>query len=108
MDLFFNPVYTDPYVKIMLLYNDQVHAKRKTKIKKQTLNPSFDETFVFELPPNHENLKKMKLDFVLKDYDRFGANDVIGKVAFGDEKWTEIIASPSCEIKKWHQLCGSL
>ena len=90
----------------MLLYNDQVQVKRKTKVKKQTLNPNFDETFELDLPPHHENLKKIKLVFIVKDYDRFSKNDVIGQVALTGEEWTKIIASPS--YLEWHQLRRSL
>ena len=41
---------TDPYVKIYLLYNEQRIAKKKTHVKKRTLNPVFNESFVFDLP----------------------------------------------------------
>ena len=37
---------SDPYVKVMLL-PDRKH-KLETKIKKKTLNPSWNETFLFE------------------------------------------------------------
>ena len=40
----------DPYVKIYLIVNGQRVAKKKTHVKKRTLNPVFNESFVFELP----------------------------------------------------------
>lgn len=42
----------DPYVKIYLLYNGQRIAKKKTHVKKRTLNPVFNESFLFDVPYN--------------------------------------------------------
>ncbi|XP_046400099.1 synaptotagmin-11 isoform X1 [Ischnura elegans] len=43
----------DPYVKIYLVYNGQRIAKKKTHVKKRTLNPVFNESFVFDIPASH-------------------------------------------------------
>ena len=67
----------DPYVKIYLLYNDQRIAKKKTHVKKRTLNPVFNESFVFELPHLEEGLKHISLEFMLLDWDRVTKNEVI-------------------------------
>ena len=67
---------TDPYVKIYLLYNDQRIAKKKTHVKKRTLNPVFNESFVFELPHLEEGLKNISLEFMLLDWDRVTKNEV--------------------------------
>eukprot|EP00111_Clytia_hemisphaerica_P002879 TCONS_00008147-protein len=40
---------TDPYVKIYLRPETKRSAKRKTKVKKKTLNPDFDEILSFKL-----------------------------------------------------------
>jgi len=37
-------------VKVYLTYNGQRIAKKKTHIKKRTLNPVFNESFIFDLP----------------------------------------------------------
>ena len=67
---------SDPYVKIYLLYNDQRIAKKKTHVKKRTLNPVFNESFVFELPHLEEGLKNISLEFMLLDWDRVTKNEV--------------------------------
>merc|ERR1712062_856527 len=54
---------SDPYVKIYLLFNGQRIAKKKTHVKKRTLNPVFNESFVFELPHMEEGLKNISLEF---------------------------------------------
>ena len=68
--------FSDPYVKIYLLYNDQRIAKKKTHVKKRTLNPVFNESFVFELPHLEEGLKNISLEFMLLDWDRVTKNEV--------------------------------
>merc|ERR1719266_2174201 len=103
---------SDPYVKIYLLYNDQRIAKKKTHVKKRTLNPVFNESFVFELPHLEEGLKNISLEFMLLDWDRVTKNEVIGKLDLGGEKctgtalhhWNEVISSPRRQIAEWHKL----
>ena len=69
-------LFSDPYVKIYLLYNDQRIAKKKTHVKKRTLSPVFNESFVFELPHLEEGLKNISLEFMLLDWDRVTKNEV--------------------------------
>jgi Ca2+-dependent lipid-binding protein len=67
----------DPYVKIYLLFNNQRIAKKKTHVKKRTLNPVFNESFVFEIPQGAEGLDSVSLEFMLLDWDRVTKNEVI-------------------------------
>jgi len=40
----------DPYVKLSLLLNGKRIKKKKSSVKKCTLNPYFNESFTFEVP----------------------------------------------------------
>jgi len=103
---------SDPYVKIYLLVAGQRIAKKKTHVKKRTLNPVFNESFVFEIPKTEDGLKSVQLEFMLLDWDRVTKNEVIGRLDLGGEgcegsglhHWQEIQNSPRRQIAEWHKL----
>ena len=45
-------------------------------MKKRTLNPVFNESFVFELPAGTDSLAGVRLEFMLLDWDRVTKNEV--------------------------------
>ncbi|XP_022900571.1 synaptotagmin-4 isoform X2 [Onthophagus taurus] len=102
----------DPYVKIYLLYNGLRIAKKKTHVKKRTLCPVFNESFVFEIPAGGEGLENVSLEFLLLDWDRVTKNEVIGRLELGGSKctgtalhhWNEVCNSPRRQIADWHKL----
>lgn len=73
----FESLFSDPYVKMYLMYNGQRIAKKKTHVKKRTLNPVFNESFVFEIPSASDPLDKINLEFMLLDWDRVTKNEVL-------------------------------
>ncbi|RXG71593.1 Synaptotagmin-11 [Armadillidium vulgare] len=103
---------SDPYVKIYLLFNGQRIAKKKTHVKKRTLNPVFNESFVFDLPAGAKDLSSISLEFLLLDWDRVTKNEVIGRLELGGPKaigtalhhWEEVVSSPRRQIAEWHKL----
>lgn len=102
----------DPYVKIYLLYNNQRIAKKKTRMRKRTLSPVFNESFVFDIPNDADGLNNVSLEFMLIDWDRVTRNEVIGRLEFGGPKcqgsalnhWREVCGSPQRQIADWHKL----
>jgi len=100
---------SDPYVKIALMQNGKRLKKKKTSIKKCTLNPYYNESFTFEVP--FEQIQKVQLVVTVVDYDRIGTSEPIGKcvlgcVASGTElrHWSDMLASPRRPIAQWHTL----
>ncbi|XP_028967744.1 synaptotagmin 1 [Galendromus occidentalis] len=100
---------SDPYVKIVLMMNGKRLKKKKTSIKKCTLNPYYNESFSFEVP--FEQIQKVQLVVTVVDYDRIGTSDPIGKVTLGCNAtgtelrhWMDMLASPRRPIAQWHSL----
>ncbi|XP_012284057.1 uncharacterized protein LOC105701690 isoform X2 [Orussus abietinus] len=69
---------SDPYVKVYLLPDKSKSGKRKTKVKKHTLNPVFDETLKFHMSLN--GLESRTLWLTVWHSDMFGRNDFLGEV----------------------------
>ncbi|KRT79874.1 C2 domain containing protein [Oryctes borbonicus] len=100
---------SDPYVKIALMQNGKRLKKKKTSIKKCTLNPYYNESFTFEVP--FEQIQKVNLVVTVVDYDRIGTSEPIGKVVLGYNAsgtelrhWSDMLASPRRPIAQWHTL----
>ncbi|XP_060561003.1 synaptotagmin-1-like, partial [Ruditapes philippinarum] len=68
--------YRDPFVKVFLLPDENIcHS---TKTVKKTLNPSFNETFSFEV--NQEDIGQRSLRFSVYDVDRRRLRHTLGHV----------------------------
>ncbi|XP_060801943.1 uncharacterized protein LOC106134708 isoform X1 [Amyelois transitella] len=69
---------SDPYVKVYLLPDKSKAGKRKTKVKKNTLKPVFEETLSFVQPL--ASLSSRTLWLSVWHADMFGRNDFLGEV----------------------------
>uniref|UniRef100_A0A3B4VIM5 Synaptotagmin 3 n=1 Tax=Seriola dumerili TaxID=41447 RepID=A0A3B4VIM5_SERDU len=99
---------TAPYVKASLICDGRRLKKRKTSIKKNTLNPTYNEALVFDIP--NENIESVSIIIAVMDYD-IGHNEVIGMCRVGSEAegpgrehWAAMLANPRKPIEHWHQL----
>ncbi|EHB06548.1 Extended synaptotagmin-1 [Heterocephalus glaber] len=70
----------DPYVSLLLLPDKNRGTKRKTSLKKRTLNPEFSERFEWELPM--DEVLRRKLDVSVKSSSSFMSREreLLGKV----------------------------
>ncbi|BFZ23353.1 hypothetical protein BsWGS_26392 [Bradybaena similaris] len=69
---------SDPYVKTYLLPDKTRSSKRKTRIKKHTLNPVFDEILKYQI--SDVELQSRSLWLTVWHNDRLGRNDFLGEV----------------------------
>ncbi|KRT84734.1 C2 domain containing protein [Oryctes borbonicus] len=88
---------SDPYVKVYLLPDKSKSGKRKTKVKKHTLNPVFDECLKFHIALN--GLETRTLWLTVWHSDMFGRNDFLGEVMMALEN--KVFDDPT---PKWYTL----
>ncbi|XP_039219100.1 synaptotagmin-11 isoform X2 [Crotalus tigris] len=100
----------NPYVKVNVYYGRKRIAKKKTHVKKCTLNPVFNESFIYDIPT--DLLPDVSMEFLVIDFDRTTKNEVVGRLilgahsvtAGGVEHWREVCENPRKQIAKWHSL----
>ncbi|XP_055952536.1 synaptotagmin-9-like [Argiope bruennichi] len=104
---------SDPYVKVSLMCQGKRVKKKKTSVKKSTLNPVYNEALVFDVPA--ENIEDVTLVVKVIDYDRVGANEVMGVFAIGSsciglgrDHWIEMLDNPRKPVAQWYTLQESL
>ncbi|GCB73039.1 hypothetical protein scyTo_0002313, partial [Scyliorhinus torazame] len=86
----------DPYVSLILLPDKNRVTKRKTSVKKKTINPEYNDKFEFEMP--FEEAQKKKLDLTVKNNISFMSRE-IGKLYFDLSQ-----LSPTQDITQWFDL----
>ncbi|XP_013412204.1 synaptotagmin-17 [Lingula anatina] len=101
---------SDPFVKISLLHYDKLIKTKKTTVKKNTIDPVFNESFSFNVTPQqleNTNLVVSVWDYNSKSKDDFVGRVVIGKHASGPEQvmhWNRMIQSHRSTVASWHAL----
>ncbi|XP_036068132.1 synaptotagmin VIII isoform X2 [Oryzias melastigma] len=103
---------SDPYVKVQLALDKRKWKKRKTSVKKKTLNPYFNESFTFDVM--FDQIKRVNLVISVWDYDAMTRNDAIGKVFLGCDApgnqlkhWGDMLSNPRRPVVQWHSLLSA-
>ncbi|KAK3696801.1 hypothetical protein RRG08_016852 [Elysia crispata] len=98
------------------MLNGKRVKKKKTTIKKCTLNPYYNESFTFEVPfeqiqDSYSGKQKVTLIITVVDYDRIGTSEPIGRCVLGCTSsgtelrhWSDMLANPRRPIAQWHTL----
>ena len=60
--------FSDPYVKIYLICGNKRIRKKRTSVKRRTLNPVYNEALTFDVPST--NVEEVSLIVKVIDYDR--------------------------------------
>ncbi|XP_044050836.1 synaptotagmin VIII [Siniperca chuatsi] len=103
---------SDPYVKVQLALDKRKWKKRKTSIKKKTLNPYYNESFTFNV--SFEQIQKVNLVISVWDHDAMTRNDSIGKIFLGCDAsgnqlrhWADMLSNPRRPVAQWHNLLSA-
>uniref|UniRef100_A0A8D2KTM8 Synaptotagmin 8 n=1 Tax=Varanus komodoensis TaxID=61221 RepID=A0A8D2KTM8_VARKO len=104
---------SDPYVLVYL--TSDIRKKYETKVYRKTLNPVFNETFVFQIP--QAEVAEASLVMQVYDFNRFAKHDIIGemRLPLGEvdlqhvmEQWHELTAAGKMEQERLGEICFSL
>ncbi|ESO04650.1 synaptotagmin 1e [Helobdella robusta] len=100
---------SDPYVKISLMMGSKRIKKKKTSVKKKTLNPYYNEEFIFDV--TFDQIQKTSLIISVIDYDLIGKSETMGAITVGCNStgsplkhWSEMLSNPRRPIAQWHEL----
>ncbi|XP_050929077.1 synaptotagmin VIII isoform X2 [Lates calcarifer] len=103
---------SDPYVKVQLALDKRKWKKRKTSIKKATLNPYYNESFTFDVA--FEQIQRVNLVVSVWDHDAMTRNDAMGKIFLGCDAtgnqlrhWADMLSNPRRPVAQWHSLLSA-
>ncbi|XP_076324051.1 synaptotagmin-10-like isoform X2 [Tachypleus tridentatus] len=103
---------SDPYVKVSFICQEKRVKKKKTSVKRSTLNPVYNEVLVFDVPA--VNIEDVNLLVKVVNYDRVGANEMLGCCAVGSrciglgrDHWLEMLDTPRQPVTQWYPLVDS-
>ncbi|KAM9855071.1 synaptotagmin VIII [Aulostomus maculatus] len=103
---------SDPYVKVQLTLDKRKWKKKKTSIKKKTLNPYYNESFNFDV--SFDQIQRVNLVISVWDHDVMSRNDPTGKIFLGCDAsgnqlqhWADMLSNPRRPIAQWHSLLSA-
>lgn len=85
-------------------------TKWHSTVKKNTLNPVYNEPFSFNI--DGKDVNELSLNIIVKDYDVIGQNDMIGCALIGAaspcesgrSQWTAVVKTPGVVTTCRHTL----
>ena len=105
----------DPYVKVIVTHKDRRVFKWKTCVKRNTLAPVYNETFIYGVTEDIKmaiDVDNIMISFYIIDFDRLMPNNKIGVVNIGKlvsselgrKHWSEVLQTPQQRISFWHPI----
>ncbi|XP_059726809.1 synaptotagmin-11 isoform X3 [Haemorhous mexicanus] len=100
----------NPYVKVNVYYGRKRIAKKKTHVKKCTLNPVFNESFSYELAA--ELVPEVSVEFLVISFERTTKSQAVGRLvlgahsatAAGRQHWQRACGGGGAAVAEWHSL----
>ena len=103
--------FSDPYVKVTLATGLKTFKTRKTSVKKNTIDPVFNESLSFNLP-QESGIDNCSLVITVWDYNSKSRDDLVGRVFLGKyatgayeiTHWNRMLQCQRSPIAQWHTL----
>ncbi|KAL8594178.1 hypothetical protein ACOMHN_018118 [Nucella lapillus] len=101
----------DPFVRVSLLVEGKKVKRKKTSVRRASINPVWNEALAFNVPA--EVLPKVTLEISVLDHDLIGHGDVLGTCVLGAgcstggeglSHWNEMMHNQRKSIAHWHTL----
>ena len=107
---FFFCMFTDPFVKVTLCYSLKSMKTRKTSVKKNTIDPVFNESVSFNVSP--EQLQQCSLVVTVWDHNTKTKDDFVGRIVMGKQAtgpyevthWNRMLQCQRSPVAQWHTL----
>ncbi|XP_045156810.2 synaptotagmin-4-like [Mercenaria mercenaria] len=102
----------NPYVRVEVTQPYRSVIKHQTSVHKNEANPSFEQSFSFDVSPHADDMYATSVNVLVYDHDRFRSDVLIGQVVLGClatevgqyGHWQEMLENPNLMISKWHYL----
>merc|ERR1712228_666722 len=97
------------FAKMSLIQGGKVLKSKKTKSTKKQQNPSFNETFRFQMKTSW--LEKISVAISICAKNVLGGSKHLGRVTLGPvmyacgaslEHWNDMISAPKSAVAQWH------
>lgn len=85
----------DPFCRLCLLPNRK--SQLQSRVHKKTVNPEFEEEFIFDVPGT--DLASKTLEILMFDYDQFSHDECVGQIQFPLEQF-----NPADRVNYWKGL----
>lgn len=99
----------DPFARVSLLHDGKKIKRKKTSVRKNTVNPVWNEALVFQV--RADMLPKVSLEVMVMDYDLIGHSELIGRCILGRDlpgsegsHWNDMMQNFRKAVAMWHTL----
>ncbi|KAH0956452.1 hypothetical protein HN011_000606 [Eciton burchellii] len=107
----------DPFAKVSLLCGERrVKKKKKTAVRRATMNPVWNEAMSFNIPASSLASSAIEICVLDSSSELIGGNAIVGSCIIGPatgadsgnnqgrEHWLQMTQSPRKQIAEWHTL----
>ncbi|CAH1232597.1 SYT9 [Branchiostoma lanceolatum] len=90
----------DSYVKVTLMYGEKKIDRKKTSVRSGSLNPTFNESFMFDV--TREDMRSVSLTLTVAEVEQ----GMLGKCEIGPwtEQWREMMDTSPKPATRWCQM----